>query len=92
MLQLIPVCGGVIAAVWGIVVNCIGLARAHETDTGRAVLGYPSSGGRLLWLSRSSLCFLWSGPGLQDWVIIPERGALCKLCADHSPWARRIMS
>ena len=38
MLQLIPVCGGVIAAVWGIVVNCIGLARAHETDTGRAVL------------------------------------------------------
>src|SRR5438034_7377404 len=37
VLQLIPVCGGVIAAVWGIVVNCIGLARAHETDTGRAV-------------------------------------------------------
>jgi len=38
VLQVIPVCGGVIAAVWGIVVNCIGLARAHETDTGRAVL------------------------------------------------------
>jgi hypothetical protein len=38
VLQLIPVCGGVIACVWGIVVNCIGLARAHETDTGRAVL------------------------------------------------------
>ena len=38
VLQLIPVCGGVIAAVWGLVVNCIGLARAHETDTGRAVL------------------------------------------------------
>ena len=38
VLQLIPVCGGVIAAVWGIVVNSIGLARAHETDTGRAVL------------------------------------------------------
>ena len=38
VLQLIPICGGVIAAVWGIVVNCIGLARAHETDTGRAVL------------------------------------------------------
>jgi hypothetical protein len=37
-LQIIPVCGGLIAAVWGIVVNCIGLARAHETDTGRAVL------------------------------------------------------
>lgn len=38
VLQLIPVCGGVIACVWGIVVNCIGLARAHETDTGRAAL------------------------------------------------------
>jgi hypothetical protein len=35
---MIPVCGGLIAAVWGLVVNCIGLARAHETDTGRAVL------------------------------------------------------
>src|SRR5436190_4731011 len=38
VLQVIPICGGVIAAVWGLVVNCIGLARAHETDTGRAVL------------------------------------------------------
>src|SRR6476660_4154799 len=38
VLQVIPVCGGLIAAVWGIVVNCIGLARAHETDTGKAVL------------------------------------------------------
>ena len=38
VLQVIPVCGGMIAAVWGIVVNCIGLARAHEIDTGRAVI------------------------------------------------------
>jgi hypothetical protein len=38
VIQLIPVCGGIIAGVWAIVVNCIGLARAHETDTGRAVL------------------------------------------------------
>jgi hypothetical protein len=37
-LQMIPVCGGVIAGVWALVCNCIGLARAHETDTGRAVL------------------------------------------------------
>jgi hypothetical protein len=37
-LQMIPVCGGLIAAVWAIVCNCIGLARAHDTDTGRAVL------------------------------------------------------
>jgi hypothetical protein len=37
-LQMIPVCGGVVAGVWALVCNCIGLARAHETDTGRAVL------------------------------------------------------
>ena len=29
-LQIIPVCGGLIAGVWALVVNCIGLARAHE--------------------------------------------------------------
>jgi hypothetical protein len=38
VLQMIPVCGGMIALIWGIVVNCIGLARAHETDTWRAVV------------------------------------------------------
>jgi hypothetical protein len=38
LLQMIPICGGLIAGVWAIVCNCIGLARAHETDTGRAVL------------------------------------------------------
>jgi hypothetical protein len=37
-LQMVPICGGVIAGVWALVCNCIGLARAHETDTGRAVL------------------------------------------------------
>jgi hypothetical protein len=37
-LMIVPICGGLIAAVWGIVLECIGLARAHETDTGRAVL------------------------------------------------------
>ncbi len=37
-LQIIPLCGGLIAGVWGLVCNCIGLAHAHETDTGRAVL------------------------------------------------------
>jgi hypothetical protein len=35
---MIPICGGFIAGVWALVCNCIGLARAHETDTGRAVL------------------------------------------------------
>src|SRR5260370_609213 len=37
-LQMIPVCGGLISGVWALVCSCIGLARAHETDTGRAVL------------------------------------------------------
>ena len=37
-LQIIPLCGGMISFVWAIVCNCIGLARAQETDTGRAVL------------------------------------------------------
>ena len=37
-LLIIPFCGGLISGVWGIVAECIGLARAHETDVGRAVL------------------------------------------------------
>ena len=37
-LQIIPLCGGLISGVWAIVCNCIGLARAQETDTGRALL------------------------------------------------------
>jgi len=37
-LQIIPFCGGLISFVWSLVCYCIGLARAHETDTGRAVL------------------------------------------------------
>ena len=37
-LLVVPFCGGFIVGVWKIVLYCIGLARAHETDTGRAVL------------------------------------------------------
>jgi hypothetical protein len=37
-LLVIPFCGGLIAGIWKIVLYCIGLARAHETDTGRAVI------------------------------------------------------
>jgi hypothetical protein len=37
-LLVVPFCGGLIVGVWKIVLYCIGLARAHETDTGRAVL------------------------------------------------------
>lgn len=38
LLMMIPFCGGIIAGVWSLVVNCIGLARAHKTDTWRAVV------------------------------------------------------
>ena len=37
-LLVIPFCGGLVVLVWKIVVYSIGLARAHETATGRAVL------------------------------------------------------
>src|SRR5881296_1466311 len=37
-LLIIPFCGGLITGIWKIVLYCIGLARAHETDTGRAVI------------------------------------------------------
>jgi hypothetical protein len=38
VLQVIPFCGGFLAGLAGLVLNCIGLARAHETDTWRAVV------------------------------------------------------
>lgn len=37
-LVIVPFCGGIVAGIWALVLECIGLARAHETDTGRAVL------------------------------------------------------
>jgi hypothetical protein len=37
-LQLVPCCGGLVALVWCLVANCIGVARAHEIDTGRATV------------------------------------------------------
>jgi len=37
-LQLVPICGGFLAGLAGLVLNCMGLARAHETDTWRAVV------------------------------------------------------
>src|SRR5438046_4997480 len=38
-LLVIPFCGGLIVGIWKIVLYCLGLLRAHETDTGRAVFG-----------------------------------------------------
>ncbi len=37
-LMIVPVCGGVIASIWGLVAEIIGLGRAHETTTGKAAL------------------------------------------------------
>ena len=37
-LQLVPCCGGLISLVWWLVANCIGVARAHDIDTGKATL------------------------------------------------------
>jgi hypothetical protein len=37
-LLVIPFCGGLVVGIWKIILYCIGLARAHETDTGRAVI------------------------------------------------------
>ncbi|MEO5720035.1 MAG: YIP1 family protein, partial [Chthoniobacterales bacterium] len=38
VLQIIPLCGGLIAMVYSIVLNCQGIARVHETDTGKALI------------------------------------------------------
>lgn len=38
VLQLVPFCGGWLTAIAGLVLEIIGLARAHETDTWRAVV------------------------------------------------------
>src|SRR5437899_10328457 len=35
---VIPFCGGFIVGIWKIILYCIGLTHAHETDTGRVVI------------------------------------------------------
>jgi hypothetical protein len=37
-LELIPICGSMVAGIWRLICYCIGLAKAHETDTWRAVV------------------------------------------------------
>ena len=37
-LQVIPVVGALIAAIWGIVAEVVGIAQAHEIPTGKALL------------------------------------------------------
>ena len=36
-LAIIPMCGSTIGLIWALVALCIGLAKTHEIDTGRAV-------------------------------------------------------
>jgi hypothetical protein len=38
LLSMIPFCGGMISGVWNIVLEIIGVARAHEIDTGKAAI------------------------------------------------------
>jgi hypothetical protein len=38
LFSMIPMCGGLIAAVYNIVLECIGLSRAHQTTTGKALM------------------------------------------------------
>ncbi len=37
-IAIVPFCGGVVAAIWNIILECIGLAKAHEITTGKAVI------------------------------------------------------
>ena len=37
LLQLLPLCGGYAYAIWNLVAQCIGISKAHEIPTGKAV-------------------------------------------------------
>jgi hypothetical protein len=38
LIAIVPVCGRVVAPIYNIVLQCMGVARAHEIDTGKAVM------------------------------------------------------
>lgn len=38
LLGIVPFCGRVVAPIYNIVLQCMGIARAHEIDTGKAVM------------------------------------------------------
>lgn len=38
LLQLVPVCGAIAGGIWGLIVTCLGLSKAHEIGAGRALL------------------------------------------------------
>jgi hypothetical protein len=61
-LQIIPLCGGLISGIWAIVCNCIGLARAQETDTGRALLAVLSP--LIICCGALFIAFMFLGAGI----------------------------
>jgi hypothetical protein len=38
LFAIVPCCGWIIALIWGLIADCIGISRCHETDIGRAVM------------------------------------------------------
>lgn len=38
LFAIVPCCGGLIALIWGLIADCIGISRSHETDIGRAII------------------------------------------------------
>jgi hypothetical protein len=38
LFSMIPMCGGLVAAVYQVVLNCIGFTEAHQTTTGKALM------------------------------------------------------
>jgi hypothetical protein len=38
LFAIVPCCGGLIALIWGLTADCIGISRSHETDIGRAII------------------------------------------------------
>jgi hypothetical protein len=36
-IMIVPICGGMISGIWCLVLECIGLSKAHDTSTGKAV-------------------------------------------------------
>ncbi len=37
ILQVVPICGGMVSGIWALVCMCIGISRTHEISVGRAV-------------------------------------------------------
>jgi hypothetical protein len=38
LFSMVPICGGFVALIYSIVLECIGLTRAHQTTTGKALM------------------------------------------------------